>query len=1343
MVSPTIIVTSEEQPAIQVVVTEENVVVVSDQLPALSAAQSAAAALVSQQAAAASEVAAAASEDAAAASAIAADASEAAALASQVAAAASESSAALSAGTATTQAGIATTQAGIATSAASTATTQAGIATTQASAASASAAAALLSQNSATSSASAALASQNAASASAAAALVSQNSAAASAAAAAQSVIDLTTAISGGTLAASFTTLAASGATTLSGLLTLVSAVADISVAGLAHGFTDWAPTNTAVRLGYSGTDGGALLTGVSKSVGQTPFVIRGGFGYTDPTDTVPAITLQGAKKSGGTSATALGSAETVLQVLNNTTPVLTITGNGSTAISGTLTAGAGSFTNSAVNGNVLRLIGASGYTYDFVTKSDGVVDGRRIDFVIGSSAGQIGVGNSGGSIGLFSSTGLAVTGSLSATGHIGSGTTSPSYSVHAVKAGSTYIQAENTSDLRKITMGATSGSGNAIYSQTSAGGNAPLTVIIGAATAAYIDHTGLAVTGLVSATGIISTSDVTEASSTTVAALKTAGGLAVAKSLRVGLDTYTSGTFYAAGGNNTLALRSTNVSTGYTAIQLANTGGNAIFGMENSVGVNNLIVGATAYDTIVRGPSGIAFSADNGAGMQMRLSSTGLALKATGKIYLDGGGDTYITESSANVLDFYAGGLKNLTLTAIGLTQSGDLSALNLQSLTNSAASYANTNNFLRFLNSSGNPVGGITHPAVTTLGVWGNTGVRVIVGSSGATTAAEFNSSGMSTTGTLVSAGATITGPLNAQYGYFTTQPCLSVGADISATTLTNATRKYAVVSSPHFTSATVMPSTIFRTDSTDATTNALTIGGGAGAFTAFKTTTFYAANDNITLGGNAIASILNTGFALGATNKLYLDGVAGTGDTYITESSANILDLYAGGTKTLSLAASGAAVTGTLSATDSLSTAKSLRFTASALGTAGDYYISNYLTNLIYNAPTGSGHVWAINNGDKMTLSSTGLAVTGTLSATGVISGTLPDNTWGTRIITASGECQLSGWITAMGGPAIRAVNLGGAAYTPLNVDGSLVYLRASGNIVGTVSSTGLAVAATGKLYLDGGGDTYLVESSANVLDLYAGGVKTLSMTASGAAVTGTLSATGVATLGAATNEGVTGQAFTGASAWCLYSRAITPSATNYSFLTNGSSAEINGTVKSKMSAAGVTIAEATSTGLAVTGTLSSTGKATLGASAGGEQIATTSVTTFSGGSGYQSFYAEGAERLRVGWKNAGADAGLVPAQILMTESVNLTIASRDNAAGSVFVKAGSGIPTVGTFTSSGFAVTGELSVSGDTQLATKTPASASATGTTGTVAWDANYLYVCTATNTWKRAALTTW
>ena len=39
--------------------------------------------------------------------------------------------------------------------------------------------------------------------------------------------------------------------------------------------------------------------------------------------------------------------------------------------------------------------------------------------------------------------------------------------------------------------------------------------------------------------------------------------------------------------------------------------------------------------------------------------------------------------------------------------------------------------------------------------------------------------------------------------------------------------------------------------------------------------------------------------------------------------------------------------------------------------------------------------------------------------------------------------------------------------------------------------------------------------------------------------------------------------------------------------------------------------------------------------------------------------------------------------------------------------------------------------------------KTPASSSDIGNAGDICWDANYIYVCTATNTWKRTAITTW
>lgn len=41
------------------------------------------------------------------------------------------------------------------------------------------------------------------------------------------------------------------------------------------------------------------------------------------------------------------------------------------------------------------------------------------------------------------------------------------------------------------------------------------------------------------------------------------------------------------------------------------------------------------------------------------------------------------------------------------------------------------------------------------------------------------------------------------------------------------------------------------------------------------------------------------------------------------------------------------------------------------------------------------------------------------------------------------------------------------------------------------------------------------------------------------------------------------------------------------------------------------------------------------------------------------------------------------------------------------------------------------------------ANKTPATAGATGNTGDICWDTSYIYVCIATNSWKRVAIATW
>ena len=64
--------------------------------------------------------------------------------------------------------------------------------------------------------------------------------------------------------------------------------------------------------------------------------------------------------------------------------------------------------------------------------------------------------------------------------------------------------------------------------------------------------------------------------------------------------------------------------------------------------------------------------------------------------------------------------------------------------------------------------------------------------------------------------------------------------------------------------------------------------------------------------------------------------------------------------------------------------------------------------------------------------------------------------------------------------------------------------------------------------------------------------------------------------------------------------------------------------------------------------------------------------------------------------------------------------------------------------------GDTMSGSLGVAGLTVNAdvlrvttSKTPATAASTGTVGQIAWDTNYVYVCVATDTWKRTAISTW
>lgn len=79
------------------------------------------------------------------------------------------------------------------------------------------------------------------------------------------------------------------------------------------------------------------------------------------------------------------------------------------------------------------------------------------------------------------------------------------------------------------------------------------------------------------------------------------------------------------------------------------------------------------------------------------------------------------------------------------------------------------------------------------------------------------------------------------------------------------------------------------------------------------------------------------------------------------------------------------------------------------------------------------------------------------------------------------------------------------------------------------------------------------------------------------------------------------------------------------------------------------------------------------------------------------------------------------------------------------GSLYFNTSGGASTTAYIKETGSGTTGWAALQSASKLttATQTPASAAATGTTGTITWDSSYVYVCIAANTWKRAAIATW
>jgi len=124
--------------------------------------------------------------------------------------------------------------------------------------------------------------------------------------------------------------------------------------------------------------------------------------------------------------------------------------------------------------------------------------------------------------------------------------------------------------------------------------------------------------------------------------------------------------------------------------------------------------------------------------------------------------------------------------------------------------------------------------------------------------------------------------------------------------ASNTTNATTKEGKFLTRHYTNSE--EDFLLAYGYSTATENGIAFGGGSGSQNAATLLGFYTAANNTTTSGTERLRINSSGhIGIGATARFYFDGVAGTGDTYIEEGSANNLSIYVGGSRYLQMTAS----------------------------------------------------------------------------------------------------------------------------------------------------------------------------------------------------------------------------------------------------------------------------------------------------------------------------------------------------------------------------------------------------------------------------------------------------
>jgi len=415
---------------------------------------------------------------------------------------------------------------------------------------------------------------------------------------------------------------------------------------------------------------------------------------------------------------------------------------------------------------------------------------------------------------------------------------------------------------------------------------------------------------------------------------------------------------------------------------------------------------------------------------------------------------------------------------------------------------------------------------------------------------------------------------------------------GADVNATTITNATQKVARLGLPHYTNAEE-PVAFALLDSSAGST-LLALGGGSGLLNAVQTVSIYAAAGTTTTTGSLVANFTSTGLAVtgsfsvtAPSNSAAYGSLIGLGGgSFPTLASAQgtaygnpTLGLVLAGngssnstTITTSAGASiaafnstGLAVTGQVTTTGNVGVARASNIYARLIaentsGTAvptlgtgsGHFAVSNGSYGVLHGVTngglgwiqaqrtdgTGTAYNLQLNpaGGDvvlrtNVTASSTGLAVTGGLSATQafISTGALPANqTSATAVDFFSNTSRYFSYgAAATNGQHLWLIGQGGESatqYMSLSTTGLAV--------TGALSATG-AVASTGANLVNSANKAVLSYEGSGLSFLQAYGVdnstqgqlyiRTNTANASAATVVGIFSSTGLAVTGQTTSTG----------------------------------------------------------------------------------------------------------------------------------------------------------------------------------------------------------------------------